>query len=49
MFTIMATLVFLILTLIWRSNDPLNLIIKFGLALMTGWGGYLIYTNQMLG
>jgi hypothetical protein len=49
MFTVISTLLFLLLMLMWRSNDPTNLIIKFGLALMTGWGGYLIYTNQMFG
>ncbi len=49
MFTVVSTLMFLLLTLMWRSGDILNLTIKFGLALLTGWGGYLIYTNQMIG
>lgn len=49
MFTLISTLMFLLLMLMWRSGDMLNLMIKFGLALMTGWGGYLIYTNQMFG
>ena len=45
MFTLIATILFLLLTLMWRKDDFLNLTIKFGLALMTGWGGYLIYTT----
>ena len=45
MFTLIATILFLLLTLMWRSGDPLNLFIKFGLALMTGWGGYLVYNG----
>lgn len=49
MFTLTATILFLLLTLVWRSDDPVNLILKFGMALMTGWGGYLIYTNHILG
>lgn len=49
MFTVISTLLFLLLTLMWRSGDFVNLLLKFGLALMTGWGGYLIYSNQMFG
>jgi hypothetical protein len=49
MFTIISTLIFLLLMLMWRKDDWLNLLIKFSLAFMTGWGGYLIYSNQMFG
>jgi hypothetical protein len=48
MFTLISTILFLLLTLMWRKDDLLNLTIKFGLALMTGWGGYLIYTGGLL-
>ena len=48
MFILVSTVLFLLLMLAWRRDDFLNLFIKFGLALMTGWGGYLIYTGGLL-
>lgn len=49
MFTIASTIIFLLLMLVWNRDDIQNFMIKFALALMTGWGGYLIYSNQMFG
>ena len=45
MYTLVSTILFLLLTLMWRRDDLLNLLIKFTLALMTGWGGYLLYNG----
>ena len=45
MFILISTLMFLLLALMWRSTDWLNLTIKFGLFVLTGWGGYLLYNG----
>jgi hypothetical protein len=45
MFTLISTVLFLLLMLMWRKDDWFNFTIKFGLALMTGWGGYLVYNG----
>jgi hypothetical protein len=49
MFTIVSTIVFLLLFLIWNRDDFQNIVLKFVFALMTGWGAYLIFTNRMFG
>jgi hypothetical protein len=42
MFTILSTVIMFVLTLLWRSTDPLNLFLKFCLAGMSVWGIILI-------
>jgi len=42
MFIILSTIILFVLTLLWRSIDPLNLFLKICLAGMSVWGIILI-------
>jgi len=47
-FTLLSTILFAILFLMWRKTDWFNFTIKLGLLIMTGWGFYLIVHNGAL-
>jgi len=49
MFTIVSTVLFLLLFIIWNASDYQNILLKTAFALMTGWGAYLIFTLRMFG
>jgi hypothetical protein len=48
-FIILSTIIFLILALIWSKKDYFNFMIKVIFALSTGFGGYIIFTQNLLG
>lgn len=47
-YLIVATVIFLFLTLIWTTKTWLNVIIKFLFAIMTAVGVYLIIVHRLL-
>jgi hypothetical protein len=47
MFTIVSTLILAALMLMWRTTDPVNLTIKFGLFAVVLWGIYNIATGAI--
>lgn len=47
-FILLATIVFFILTLIWRNSDLGNLTIRISFGLLTFFGGYIIFTQEIL-
>jgi len=48
-YVIISTVIFLILALIWNKNDWGNFGIKTILAILTFYGGYIIFTQNLLG
>lgn len=49
MFTIVSTVVFILLMLVWSTKTWVNFFMKFGFLTLGVWGLYLIFSNRMFG